>query len=462
MAALQAGDPDTDGLLRESLRDYGAALLVLRDWGDGGPNLKLSHALEDGLILARVGSLAQEPLPAAVHVVPGRERRLDYSLHDNFAGSLSRVERSLAHGYCELSAMGRIILHALGGGSADVPLETLMEGPVVKEYDVGCSVLSVCRHCPSDGHALDAAAGLTAGGLLTLIHSPQPGLEVRTRGGHDAATTWFELQGREDTVIILAGEALAAASGGAYPAAVYRVVAQPEPRCSVALELRAAPGAALTCAPGGTVAGFEAQSRVPPEDVDLAACGAVAAVCSSEHVLDSASDVVFQTPLLAELIAECLAMDPYDDGCALARASLLCRGMRDAVSRRWPLLCKRLHMSHRKSLVFPPELSMTTLDDAQRWRRLYRSALRKTTKMYCKVRQLGTADVHFQVRLCTTLGRVRCFAAACGLRIAAVALMPRPSCRILRRSSLMLTARKSACRAISFFSSSTASWSRTI
>lgn len=326
--ALLQGDPGAIQTLRASMRDTGAVFLSI-----GQFNQKLSKALDGCHILARSGLLVSNPLPAAVRVLPGRERRLEYSLHNNFAGALARSEVTLERTYRKLSGMGRAILHALDVDANHAPLAELMEAAKVKEYDVGCSLLSISRLPAGRGHALGAAVGRTDGGLLTLIHSHAPGLEVRTgsRGSDPATTTWCEVEDEAfqrvtNTVVVLVGETLAAASGGAYPAAIYRVVAKSDLRCAVTLQLRAAPGAALPGAPGDTVAGITTQFRMPPKIGDLTASGALVEVCSSDTAPDSVADFVFQTPQLAALIAASFTMDLVDDGAALARASLLCRG----------------------------------------------------------------------------------------------------------------------------------------
>ena len=425
-AAVLAGRRDAVAQLRSSLRSTGAAVLTLKRPGDGAgdadPHQPLRHALGKCFQAAHAGVLADTRVPAAVRVLPGRERQLEHALHDTLGlgPRLERLEPSCGDAYRSLSAVGRAVLQAVDKRAAAAPLADVAEVVAgVKAYDAGCSTLCISRLEPRAAPARRAPAALVDLGLLTLVHARGPGLEllvppgpVKTRGRGDGV--WCPLAGAgDDSLVILVGRTLAAASGGAFPAAAYRVVAQPEPRCYVALRLRGMPGAALACAPGGTVAGFEAQFQ----PTSGAARALRRTTTTGSGSPDSAADLVFQVPQLAELIASFLAMDTLDSGGALARAALLCRGMRAAVGLRWPLLCRRLRANYPRAVQLPTELSETAPGDAQRWRRTYRSSLRKALSSsieFAVVRQADMRAVHFRANMTVRFRKVRrCAGARC-------------------------------------------------
>ena len=415
LVALQAGKRVAVADLRASLRAAGAAVLTFPGSRRGAYDAHrlLRRALGSCLQTARTGPLAAEPAPGAVRVLPGRKRLLEFSLHDELPEPLAAEEMECADAYRELSAVGRAVLQAL-----DAPLAALMEDEHVKRYDRGCSALCLFRYDASAEGALGAAEH-TDMGLLTLIHAQDAGLELRGPPRRGGEPTWHALRsGDDNALVVLVGETLAAATGGAFAAATHRVVAQPAVRCSVVLRLRGAPSAPLAGAPGGTVAGFEAHFRATHGSVNAGGGPAIhidlTASDAAEPRLvggapDSAADVVFRTPHLAGLIAAFLAEDQADGGRALALAAPLCRGMSDAACHHAVSLCKQLRVRHPSYIDIPPELSETALSDAHRWRRLYRSAWRKIyVCINIKIKDQDSTEVHFKVYTRTKFNKVRC------------------------------------------------------
>ena len=109
----------------------------------------------------------------------------------------------------------------------------------------GASLLSLFSYDTGAG----AAEAYVDRGLLTIVSSAGPGLELRT-----FANSWRGMQLHHGEVVVLAGATLAAASGQRLQAAVHRVGAQQFPRSSVVMRLRGSPDALL---PRMSVAQFE-------------------------------------------------------------------------------------------------------------------------------------------------------------------------------------------------------------
>jgi hypothetical protein len=202
----------------------------------------------------------------------------------------ARVPEALARGaplaLATLTSAARAVLSALGRRLVpSVDLCALCEPAPLEPGVLGASVLSVFRYAPAPADAAGPSSGLSRAahgaaphtdvGLLTLIASPDAGLELLDRASVVAGGgAWVALQLRRGEVAVLAGATLAAASGDAVAACMHRVAAQAAPRLSLALRLRGAPGALM---PPVTVAAFEARFVATHASVNRAALAHAAA-----------------------------------------------------------------------------------------------------------------------------------------------------------------------------------------
>ena len=141
-------------------------------------------------------------------------------------------------------------LHA--GATSSSPLTALSYAPATAPSPAPSSTASAQPGAPPH----------TDRGLLTLVFSTQPGLEVRL----DPQAPWAAVPSGERTIALLPGELLQYVTRGAVPAVEHRVEAPPpgQPaRRSLVLRLRGRPGAALLRGPGvfgryGDVVEFDA------------------------------------------------------------------------------------------------------------------------------------------------------------------------------------------------------------
>jgi len=340
---------------------------------------------------------------------------LEYRLNEELGPAAAAVERSVSTAYELLSGVARQILAAPGrlSPAQTLPqLDALMEAKKLKEYERGCSALTLFRYSAGSG-----AREHTDMGLLTLVYASEPGLELHTSAG------WQALQ-CDGGLVILAGATLEAATGGSVRAALHRVVPQNTPRCSVVMRVRGAPDALLPGAPGGTVAGFEANFRAthgsvnaprgPDLYVDLdaeeeleGASGSApdVAIAAPQACSDDASlaDCVLGIPALAALIVNVLA-DVDDRGVTLARAEMVCRALRAAAAPHWAEKCEQLHYCERLSSL-PAALSPA--GHATQWKRLYRSATQHLMQtVNIAIAGYDSSEVHYKVRLGTRFYKI--------------------------------------------------------
>lgn len=338
--------------VRASMRSTGVVVLQTCDNGEQ----VLRNLLKTTRAPLHACVSGDTPLPPGVARVAGGGSALTFHANDELSTRLGYPMESAcisAHGV--LFRAGRRVLAALSTPSprkhrfllADgsrAPLLSLAEcSPPV--YNRGASPLAVVHH---GGGGAAGSSGLSrhadASGLLTIIHSPTPGLEVQLLrgGGAGGCGKWAPLPCPRGCVLVLVGDALRDATHGALASPPRRVTSP----SAALLELRM----------------VRADASPPPAAPSPPAPSAASAAPRA----DSPAEAALRLPHVAFLVLGCLAADDTS-GRSVARAEGVCRDLRAAGASAWPSLCVKFRAA------VPTEYeALHARGSPSQWRRLFR------------------------------------------------------------------------------------------